>query len=144
MDYEDPIVEAQWCAERREDVRRYLRAENVAHGRIGDWPAWHLAPAVSVWAIESRERPGWVGYWTICGDLPTDYLPAVEIGHPRDALRAFVARWLRAAASMARGESPATFSIGDAADGPTLAPMLASRAEALAAMAADDELWIDV
>ena len=31
-DYDDPEVEAQWLAERREELAQYLSREEVAHG----------------------------------------------------------------------------------------------------------------
>ena len=51
-DYEDPAFEEQWCEARRAEVAAYLEREGVVHGRmhgrIGEWPAWHVAPYVSV------------------------------------------------------------------------------------------------
>src|SRR6266446_5228772 len=52
-DYDDPAVEERWCNEQRVNVTNYLSSQKVKHGRIGDWPAWHVAPYVSIWAIES-------------------------------------------------------------------------------------------
>ena len=83
-DYDDPPVEEQWCEDRRAQVAAYLQREGVEHGQIGEWPAWHVAPYVSIWAIESKKRPDRVGWWVICGDLPTDYVSAAKIKHPRD------------------------------------------------------------
>jgi Domain of unknown function (DUF4826) len=97
-DYNDPAVEEQWCAERRAEVTAYLQRERVDHGRVGEWPAWHVAPYVSIWAIESKQRPGWVGWWAICGDLPTDYVSAETIKEPRDAVRS-IAEVARASAT---------------------------------------------
>jgi hypothetical protein len=142
-DYDDPVVEQRWCEARRAEVVQYRQAERIAHGRIGDWPAWYLPPLVSVWAIESAERPDWVGAWVISGDLPADVVSAADIKHPRDALRAFVERWRATANDMAAGRASPGFSIGTAADWPTLGPMLASRAELLAGMADDADLWDD-
>jgi hypothetical protein len=48
-------TEEKWCFSRLEDVQNYLEREGVKHGRVGEWPAWHLQPYVSVWAIESAE-----------------------------------------------------------------------------------------
>ena len=141
MDYDDPKIEEQWCSERRGEVGAYLAAERVTHGQIGDGPAWHLAPYVSIWAIESHAEPGAVGWWAICGNLPTDYLSAASIKHPRDALLGFISRWRKAAELMARGESLPGFSIGPPAEWPTLSPLLASRAGLLQDMAADTGLW---
>jgi Domain of unknown function (DUF4826) len=83
-DFDDPVVEEQWCQERRAQVEEYLLSEGVEPGRIGEWPALHVAPYVSVWAVESRSRPEWVGWWVICGDMLTDYVSAAQIKHPRD------------------------------------------------------------
>lgn len=141
MDYDDLVVEERWCNERRNEVAIYLAQEGVAHGQVGEWPAWHMAPLVSVWAIESHSNPGSVGWWVLCGDLPTDYVSAAAIKHPRDALLSFVARWRAAAEHMARGESSPGFTIGPRAEWPTLAPLLLSRAESLEGMATDSGLW---
>lgn len=143
MDYDDPKIEEQWCLERRNEVTTYLARERVAHGQVGDWPAWHLAPYVSIWAIESLAKPGWVSWWVICGDLPTDYLSADTTKHPRDALLGFVSRWREAAELMACGESLPGFSVGPPEEWPSLSQMLSSRAELLQSMVADTRLWDD-
>ena len=81
-DYDDPVVEEKWCSERREQVAQYLLRENVTYGQIGEWPAWHVAPFVSIWAIESAASNNRLGWWVICGDLPTDYVSAAELKSP--------------------------------------------------------------
>jgi len=68
-DFDDPAVEKRWCAERRAAVADYLKKQGVDHGEIGEWPAWHFAPYVSIWAIESKKRPSRLGWWVICGML---------------------------------------------------------------------------
>ncbi|MCZ8137770.1 MAG: DUF4826 family protein [Armatimonadota bacterium] len=141
---QDEMTEAeeeQWCDERRAEVVEYLARTAIAHRQIGEWPAWHLPPYVSLWAIESGENPGWVGWWVICGDLPTDYVSAQTIKHPREAMRALADRWAPAAERMARSEAPEDFSLGQPEDWPTLAPLLASRAALLQDFAADDAMW---
>ena len=144
MDYDDPNDQEHWCSERQAEVVAYLQRERVAHGRIGEWPAWHIAPYVSIWAIESKSNPGWVGWWAVCGDLPTDYVSAESIKHPRDAIRAISVRWLSPAESMARGQSLADFSVGSPSDWPVLAPLLSSRATLLQEWADDPEVWNDL
>lgn len=141
--YDDPAQEEKWCDERRGEVAAYLRNEGVSHGRIGEWPAWHVAPYVSIWAIESAARPEWVGWWVICGDLPTDYVSADTIKHPRDAMRAISKRWLEVSGYMSRGEKHPTVNIGSPDTWPTLGPLLGSRAETLARWANDDSAWDD-
>lgn len=97
MDYDNPKNEEKWCAERRREVAAYLAIECVPHGEIGDWPAWHLPPYVSIWAVGSLAEPNRIAWWAISGDIPTDYLSAATITNPRDALLGFVSRWRNAA-----------------------------------------------
>jgi hypothetical protein len=56
------------CDARRREVVEYLGRQPLRFGEVGDWPAWHVAPCVSVWAVESVSEPGIVGWWVICGD----------------------------------------------------------------------------
>lgn len=140
-DYDDPVVEEKWCEERREEVAAYLQREGVEHGCIGEWPAWHVAPYVSVWAIEGKKSPGCVGWWCICGDLPTDYVSAETIKYPREAVRSIAEEWRRLARLMVDGQEDPDTRIGRPEDRATLGPMLDSRAATLLKWADDDSLW---
>ena len=111
-DYDDPEVERLWCEQQRGNIEENLRSQGRTHGRIGDWPAWHVANYVSIWAIESLVRPEWIGWWAISGDLPKDYISAAEIEppqHPRKALRAFAAHWLDTVAAWEQGRESEAF-----------------------------------
>lgn len=141
QDYDDPKVEAQWCAERRQEIAGYLRNEGVAHGRIGDEPAWHVAPYVSVWAIESASTPEALGWWAISGDLPNDYVSATNAKDPRQAVRSIANFWLEAAQYILRGDNHPTFRIGSGTQSKDLAPILMSRAKLLLKWADDETLW---
>jgi len=144
VDYDDPEVDEGWCHEQRQVVADYLRSEDVKHGRIGDWPAWHIAPCVAVWAIESSDRPEWIGWWAITGDLPTDYVSAADCEppqHPRKAVRAIAERWRDATEAWGAGREYEGLSIGDASSHQELAPLLASRARLLIEWADDDSFW---
>ena len=81
--------EDTWIASQRKVVQEYLEREGVDHLGVGEYPAFHLHPYVAVWAVQSKKAPGWVGWWAISGDLPTDYVSRGKIAHPREALRAF-------------------------------------------------------
>lgn len=59
---DDPAVEEKWCSERRSELAVYLKREGVTHGSIGEWPAWHIAPYVSIRAVESAKRPGYTRF----------------------------------------------------------------------------------
>jgi hypothetical protein len=140
-DYADPAVEERWCEERRAQVLAYLQHQGIKHGRVGEWPAWHIAPYASIWAIESAARSDWVGWWVVCGDLPTDSISADQIEHPRDALRAIAQRWLDVAAHTKRGESHPTIRIGTAGSEAELMPLLERRGAILLKWSNDDACW---
>jgi hypothetical protein len=140
-DFDDPAVEAEWCAERRHEVTEYLRGEGLAFGQVGDVPAWHVAPYVSVWAIESPIAPGSIGWWAVSGDMPNDYVSAEGISSAREAVRAIATLWQEASQYMSRGERHPTFRIGSGTRDEELAPMLASRAELLLEWVGDAEAW---
>ena len=142
--YDDPAVEEQWCEERRAQVTAYLQGEGVEHGRVGEWPAWHVVPYVSVWAIESKKRPERVGWWVICGDLPTDYVSAQGIKHPRAAVKSIAEAWREQARLMAAEETHPDIRLGRPEDWASLGPLLAARASMLLEWANDDSVWQDV
>lgn len=142
-DYDQPNVEAKWCAERRHEVAEYLETEGVSHGLIGERPAWHVAPYASVWAIESLAYPGTTGWWAISGDMPNDYVSASKATCPREAVRVIALLWQEAAECMARGDSHPTFRIGSGDRDHELAPLLASRAGLLLTWVADAQAWAE-
>ena len=132
----DPVdaEEEDWCAEQRLNVVRYLHGLRIEHGAVGEVPAWFVSPYVSIWAVESLKAPGWVGWWVISGDLPTDYCSAKDCRHPRLAAKQIAERWLDQAALTA----PTGATIGDMGLPASLLPDLRSRADALLAMVAKD------
>jgi len=132
--------EEAWCAEQRGVVANYLaRQSGLEHGEIGEWPAWHVAPHVAIWSVESVANPGWVGWWAISGDLPGDYCSADGRRHPRLALRHFAQSWREALARTPEGAE----TIGETGLPFELAAILEHRAELLSAWAEDDEFWPD-
>jgi hypothetical protein len=142
-DYDDPEVDTQWCAERRQEMLEYLQGEGLAFGQIGAEPAWHVAPYASVCAIESLVVPGSLGWWVVSGDMPNDYVSADSVTSPREAVRTIATLWQEAAQYMSRGEKHPTFRIGSGGGDDELAPMLASRAELLLEWVGDAEVWED-
>jgi hypothetical protein len=130
-DYDEPKEEERWCEECRAVAVRYFKETGVAHGEIGEWPACHLAPYISIWAIESKKAPGWVGWWAIAGDIPTDYISAETIKHPRDAMRRFGEHWEEIARYMAAGRKHPDTNIGKPEDWPKLGPLLQARSKLL-------------
>jgi len=142
-DYDDPAVEEQWCNERRREVIAYLESQGIDHGRVAEWPAWHVAPYVSIWAVESRNRPESIGWWVICGDLPTDYVSSHGIAHPREAMRAIADRWNKLVPFLERGEEHPEWTVGTPERRAELAPLLGARGKLLAEWADDDSMWVE-
>lgn len=142
-DYDDPDVEEAWVEQQGREVARYLVTTGVRHGEVSEWPTWHVAPATSIWAIESGKTPGALGWWVISGDHPTDYMSARDANNPRDALRGFAQRWHELATYMKAGKPHPSIVMGSPAQWPELAPMLEGRAKVLSEWAADAALWDD-
>ena len=146
LNYDDPAIEETWCSDQRKIVADYLRSQNVTHGRIGEWPAWHIAPCVSIWAIESLARPESIGWWVICGDLPTDYISSVAVNppqHPRKAMRIIAQKWLEVVNAWKDGREAENLMIEDAGSQDELRSMLESRARLLLEWADDDSVWVE-
>jgi hypothetical protein len=140
-EYDDPAAEERWCSECRQRVSAYLAGQGLDHGDVGEWPAWHVVPYVSVWAIESLKFPGNVGWWAICGDTPTDYVSAAQIKHPREAMRAFSKQWKEVSVCMKERVPHAEITIGILDQVAELAPVIDARAKALSEWAEDDSFW---
>lgn len=134
--------EEQWLDERQDEVYEYLKREGVTHGRVEEWPSWYVTPYVSVWAIESAKEPETVGWWVICGDLPTDYISSTDIENPREAVSEFAKRWIEVAEYMSKGKLHPTIKIGNPDNYHELGPLLISRAETLNKWVKDDSNWL--
>ena len=139
--FDDPKVVEQWCGEQRAHVESYLRQERIEHGPVAQTVAWHAAPYLSVWTVESASKPGKLGWWVACGDMPTDHVSAEYVGTPREALRTFAARWRQLVKAMRRGDPHPELSAGDRAEWPRMAKRLEERADLLTRAADDDATW---
>ncbi len=137
----DAFAERQWFAQCRAAVENYLKREGVAFGAIDKQPTWSVAPYVSIWAIASPTHADRQAWWVICGDLPTDYISALSVAHPRHAMRLIAHRWLEISTYMLRGDAHPSIKIGSERDWPRLGPLLQSRAETLIEWADDDDVW---
>lgn len=132
----------QWIATQRAQLVAYLAGQRLVHGDIPLEPEWCVVPYVALWPIGSVRAPGKIGWWAISGDVPTDYVSAPRDGGARAAMRAICTRWRDAAADMAAGRYYPDYQIGSPHEWPTLAPLLASRAELLQRWTDEDEHWV--
>jgi hypothetical protein len=133
--------ENQWVASQRKGVEEYLKRERVQHLGVGEYPAFLVRPYLAVWAVQSKRAPGWVGWWAISGDLPTDYVSRGKIAHPREALRAFARKWREVSEYMLLGKKHPQIRIGRADQRLELGDLLRRRAQILQSCADDDAIW---
>jgi hypothetical protein len=135
------ISEDNWISSQRKVVEEYLGREGVDHLGVGEYPAFHVHPYLAVWAVQSKKAPGWVGWWAISGDLPTDYVSRGRIAHPRQALREFAQRWREVSDYMIRGEAHPDVRIGSPNEWPWLGPLLRERADNLQRYVDEADIW---
>ena len=137
----DSETEEQWLASQRQYVIDYLARAHVEHLGVGDYPAFHLHRHLALWAVHSRGSPGAVGWWALSGDVPADYISSSEGRHPREALRAFARHWHDWSVHMLRGETHPDYRLTAGQESPELGDLLRRRAELLAKLADDEEVW---
>ena len=88
----------------------------------------------------SRASDRRVGWWAICGDLPTDYCSAgADCRHPRLAVKKIAEEWRDAVSAIKPGDT----TIGDTDLSVSLAPLLEARTKMLLEFAADPNIWPD-
>lgn len=133
--------EQAWVDVEKEKVLDFLESESIEYNRISDFPVFYVFPDIALWAVESKEAPGWVAWWVLSGDCPTDYIGSDEIRHPAEALLAFAELWHEAADYILRGESHPHFSLESAEEYPDLGELLRDTATQLEGYANDDEIW---
>jgi len=139
--FDDPAVEEAWCNDQREQVEWYLDQQPIDRGRIGEWPAFHLPPFISVWAIESGVVENAMGWWVISGNLPTDYFSATGLDHPRLVLNAAADRWDTMLKDFEAGRPAGTVSITGLETNPELRELLKTRVMLLRKTADDEDFW---
>lgn len=142
IDFEDPKVEEDWCEQQREHVAWFIGQQPIQPGRIGEWPAFHIAPHVAIWAIESGVKENLLGWWVITGDLPTDYFSAMALHHPREVLRAAADRWEKLLHNIRRGLDDNEMTIAGLENNPELQEILRIRIGLLRKTAEPDDFWI--
>jgi len=135
--------EEAWIAHERTKVSDYLHREVVDHLGVGEFPAFHVFPYLAVWAVQSKKSPGWVGWWAISGDCPTDYISSEDVNHPRTALCVFSCNWAEASKYMLQGKEHPSIKIGPPEKWSELGDLLKRRSETLKQWADDEELWED-
>jgi len=144
----DEAEDWAWCDAQFAAIEAYVKAQNIPHGVICDWPEWYAAPYVGLWAVEDPADPGFVGHWILAGDttgvqpqpVAFDYLSAEDGAEPREALAAFAKKWAALAAAAAKGKAWTGSPVltGDLAQ---QAAQLARQAELLKLWASDDDVW---
>jgi len=79
-------------------------------------PAFHIAPIIAVWAVESINNPGWVGFWAFSGNLPGDVISRDwndKNDNPRKALARMNAVWRTYIGHLQKGNNPPNVKLGN-------------------------------
>ena len=139
--HDNPKAEANWLRKQRDQSVGYIEKQGIKHRGVSEEPEWFVAPYVSLWTVESGEKPGAIGWWVISGDLPTDYLSGNDATDPRSALGAFAVRWEEVSTYMLRGEDHPAMQIGKSENRKELGDLLLRRARILHDWIDDDSLW---
>ena len=80
--------------------------------------------------LKASRRPEWIGWWVICGDLPTDYISSADAKppqHPRNAMRVFAENWLHMVDAWKHGRQVENSRIAGSTSLEELAPLLEAR-----------------
>jgi len=133
--YDDPEVEQAWIAECHGKLLQRLAEDGLVHGAVHDDPISYAPGLACVWSIEGPDGPGTVGWWAINGDLPTTYLPTVDLPDPPSFLRAVGQRWRSIADALGHGRP------GIAPEDRRSSGILLWRAGLLERWADDDRVW---
>jgi hypothetical protein len=81
-------------------------------------------------ARQSLAHPESIGWWAICGDLPTDYISSADVTrpqHPRKAMQVFAKNWLELVAAWNDGRELEHYRIAGPCSPEELSPLLESR-----------------
>eukprot|EP01034_Spumella_vulgaris_P033451 gene33451-41275_t len=111
---EGALTEAEyddWASQERSRVNAYLEGEGISSPSV-EWPAFDMAPHFAIWAIESKQVPGKVGWWAFSGDCPTDYVSEDGGCHPRNALKLLLNKWTAYVAALKAGVQPEGIRFG--------------------------------
>ena len=131
-----------WVDQQRPLVLSYLHGISVDHLGLGEWPAFYIRPIFAIWAVQSKSRPGWVGWWAFSGDIPTDCVSRTNGNDdPRKALARLLDQWRRYIPHLELGNNPPDVNIGSGNSRIALAGLLTKRIYLLERWHKDDTIW---
>ena len=132
-----------WLKKQHLEVVNYLNSQGIENPNVIEWPAFIIAPHLAIWNVESRQRIGAKSWWAFSGDFPTDYISAVGISEPREALVALLKQWKAYLPYLLQSKHPPNTLWCQAKDGPMFAKLLSSRILIFDKLVNNRELWID-
>jgi len=141
VDFNDPDIENAWLQEMHKQVTQYLGTQNVPLRKLDPAPAWHLSPITSIWAVESQQEQGFIGWWAFAGDHPSDYISSQQASTPRDALQILAHEWQTFCQSLRSGKEDPKRYAGPPQDWPHVIDTLEPRAATLIELVRNDQLW---
>jgi hypothetical protein len=142
----DDLDDEKWEKEMRDNVVHYLDSGNVAqYGEIGSEPAYSIPNIISIWAIESKSKPGFVGFWCFAGDIPTDVIQRNwndDKDNPRKALFRLLEQWKLWLPHLSQGDNPPDINLRSSAEmRKHMSSLLSLRIDFLQEVQGNDEYW---
>ena len=141
--YADPAVLEAWWTQCREKLGKQLAADGIIHGSFGSEPLSYCPGVACVCSVDLPNQPGTVGWWAICGDMPTAYVSAALIPDPRAFLQAISRRCQDAIDAIERGNPPIELAGSNPNNWPMIISLLRYQADILTGWAKDDAAWED-
>ncbi|PCJ48508.1 MAG: DUF4826 domain-containing protein [Gammaproteobacteria bacterium] len=136
----DPqMTEQQWIQKEAGAVLGYCSSKGLQVTDFINDKSAILPPFVAVWLVLSKQTNE--KYWVISGDLPIDHIPFKIAKAPREALRHFSLGWQLKADRLLASIEEAQPQLNDAGKQTEFADLLISRAEMLAELIQNDEMW---
>jgi len=133
-----------WAKGRLDEAVREITQTGVVQGA--------MLEARVVWALPKKMLIGQLRdsggehreFWIIAGDLPTDCVDAETCATPRDAAKHFALKWQLEASQARDPEVRRQRGLNQDLDWDSVSDRLASMAEVLYAVAAEDKAWRQV
>ena len=130
-----------WISDQQSQVVQYLEKQGITTPNVASWPAFEIAPYFAIWAVESKQVSGKIGWWAFSGDCPIDYVTENGSCHPRVALEQLIKNWEVYIPYMKSGKQPPNTKFTYEEDLVSLAGLLETRLSILRDWHKDDGIW---
>ena len=137
--------EEKWIQSERKRVVQYLKNNVDQYNAVGEVPAFYFYPYFAIWAIESKNCVGSVGFWVFSGDIPTDIVLRDwndNDDNPRKALKRILKIWRKYIPYLSKGKNPPDIKMGNnIKERKEISELLLRRIKILNEILKDNDVW---